>query len=347
MKHQGGQHTLSDSDTLSQAEIDSLLATLSSGLDEESIDDSGERKGYKLYNFRRPDKFSKDHLRALQTIHDGFSRQLGLVLTSYLRMQVDVDVVSVDQLTYDEFVRSMPNPITVSIIELLPLPGQILMGMGHEVTSGIIDRMLGGLGVSETRPRELTDIEESLIRRVIDKTIKALEEAWNNVIPIEASLVGMEDNYILIQVATPGEIVALITFEVQMGGRDSGLMSLCLPYPVLESVISQLSAQHIFHSRGHETSEEDRNKLIQKLGAASMHVNVSLGNVDLSVRELLELRSGDVLRLDSMVNDPLVVSVEGIPKFKGRPGTIKNKIALNIVDTITVENLDSVGVDLI
>jgi len=132
-----------------------------------------------------------------------------------------------------------------------------------------------------------------------------------------------------------------------MGGRDSGLMSLCLPYPVLESVISQLSAQHIFHSRGHETSEEDRNKLIQKLGAASMHVNVSLGNVDLSVRELLELRSGDVLRLDSMVNDPLVVSVEGIPKFKGRPGTIKNKIALNIVDTITVENLDSVGVDLI
>lgn len=338
---------MSDSDTLSQSEIDSLLATLSSGLDEETFDDtSGDKKGYKLYNFRRPDKFSKDHLRALQTIHDGFSRQLGLVLTSYLRMQVDVDVVSVDQLTYDEFVRSMPNPITVSIIELLPLPGQILMGMGHEVTSGIIDRMLGGIGVSESRPRELTDIENSLIRRVIDKTIRALEEAWNNVMPLEASLVGMEDNYILIQVATPGEIVALITFEVQLGGRDSGLMSLCLPYPVLESVIGQLSAQHIFHSRSHEISEEDKAKLIQKLGPANMKLNVTLGNVVLSVKELMELREGDVLRLDSLVADPLIVNVEGIPKFKARPGTLKHKVAVNVVDTINFDELDEIGIDL-
>lgn len=335
---------MSDSDTLSQEEIDSLLATLTSGLDEDTFDDSaGDTKGYKLYNFRRPDKFSKDHLRALQTIHDGFARQLGLVLTSYLRMQVDVDVVSVDQLTYDEFVRSMPNPITVSIIELLPLPGQILMGMGHEVTSGIIDRMLGGMGISETRPRELTDIEESLIRRVIDKTIKALEEAWNNVMPLEASLVGMEDNYILIQVATPGEIVALITFEVQLGGRDSGLMSLCLPYPVLESVIGQLSAQHIFHSRTHDSNDEDKNKIIQKLGSATTSVDCQLGNVELTIRELLELRVGDVLRLDSLVSDPLIIDVEGIPKFRGRPGTVKNKMAINITDLIQIEELDIIG----
>ena len=337
---------MSDSDTLSQEEIDSLLATLTSGLDDETFDETvSDSKGYKLYNFRRPDKFSKDHLRALQTIHDGFSRQLGLVLTSYLRMQVDVDVVSVDQLTYDEFVRSMPNPITVSIIELIPLPGQILMGMGHEVTSGIIDRMLGGIGVSETRPRELTDIEESLIKRVIDKTIKALEEAWNNIMPLEASLVGMDDNYILIQVATPGEIVALITFEVQLGGRDSGLMSLCLPYPVLESVISQLSAQHIFHSRAHEQSDEDRNKIIDKLGSATTLVSATLGHVELTTKELMELRVGDVLRLDSFVTDPLIINVEHIPKFKGRPGTIKNKMALNITHTIDFNELDSIGID--
>lgn len=337
---------MSDADVLSQSEIDSLLATLSSGLDEDTYDEStGDKKGYKLYNFRRPDKFSKDHLRALQTIHDGFSRQLGLVLTSYLRMQVDVDVVSVDQLTYDEFIRSMPNPITVSIIELLPLPGQILMGMGHEVTSGIIDRMLGGMGVSEARPRELTDIEESLIRRVIDKSIRSLEEAWNNVMPLEANLVGIEDNYILIQVATPGEIVALVTFEVQLGGRDSGLMSLCLPYPVLETVVSQLSAQHIFHSRNHEISDEDQNKIIQKLAPATLAVDVTLGSVDINVKELLELRVGDVLRLESMVSDPLILNVEGIPKFTARPGTLKNKLAVNVMDPIQLEDLDSVGIE--
>ncbi len=136
------------------------------------------KKGYKLYNFRRPDKFSKDHLRALQDVHREFSRQIALVLTAYLRMHIDIDVVSTDQLTYDEFMRSMPSPITIGIFELNPLPGQILLGVSFEVLSCIVDRMLGGVGLSENRQRELTDIEEALAKKVIERTVKTLESAW-------------------------------------------------------------------------------------------------------------------------------------------------------------------------
>ena len=174
------------------------------------------RKGYKLYNFRRPDKFSKDHLRGLQDIHKEFSRQLALVLTAYLRMHLEVDVVSVDQLTYDEFMRSVPNPISIAIFELNPLPGQILLGISFEVLSSIVDRMLGGVGNIESKPRELTDVEESLIKKMIERTVQTLAEAWSHIIPVDGNLIGLDNNYSGIQVATPGEIVALITLEVHI-----------------------------------------------------------------------------------------------------------------------------------
>ena len=352
---------MADSDILSQNEIDSLLASLTAGLDsvpeedhqdnaalqasslieEVSIDE--DKKGYKLYNFRRPDKFSKDHLRALQDIHKEFSRQLALVLTSYLRMHVDIDVVSVDQLTYDEFTRSMPNPITIGIVELNPLPGQILLGMSHEVTSSIVDRMLGGTGISESKPRELTDIEEALARRVIERVTKSLEDAWKGVFPVQGLVVGMDSNYTLIQVASPGEIVALVTLEVQIASRHSGLLSLCFPYPVLETVVGQLSSQHIFQAKGIITSAEDKQFILNKLNKTKMQVNVMLGDADISVQDLIDLKVGDVLKLNSSVIDDLTVRVNGIPKFTGRPGTKKNKVSICVSDTITnPENNDNI-----
>jgi flagellar motor switch protein FliM len=298
---------------------------------------SHEKRGYTLYNFRRPDKFSKDHLRALQTIHESFARQLGLILTAYLRMTVEMDVVSVDQLTYDEFIRSMPSPMTVSILELDPLPGQVLMGMGYEVTSSIIDRMLGGTGSSESRARELTDVEQLLIRRVIDRASVALEEAWRSVMSINVSLVGMEDSYTLIQVATPGEIVALITFEVNLGSRDSGLVSFCIPFPVLESVISQLSAQHIFHRQQSSVSSDQQDIILHKLNHAVMPVQCLLGGTEIHVKELLELSVGDVIRLDREAKENLLICVNGRPKFFGRPGTVKKNLAISITEEVEDE----------
>lgn len=302
--------------------------------------DDDYKKGYKLYNFRRPDKFSKDHLRALHDVHREFSRQISLVLTAYLRMHIEIDVVSTDQLTYDEFMRSMPTPITIGIFELSPLPGQILLGVSFEVLSCIVDRMLGGVGISENRQRELTDIEEALAKRVIERTVKTLEGTWSSIIPVQGSVIGLDNSYQMIQVATSGEIVALVTFEVQIAGKHFGLMSLCFPYPVLENVLVNLSTQHIFQSKGIVATTEERQKMIQKLNTSKVDLSVLFGSCNISLAEFLDVKEGDILKLENKTDEDLVVKVNEEKKFFARPGTLKNNVCVKITDRYD-ETIDS------
>ena len=342
-----------DTDILSQHEIDNLLSVLQSkSADKDELLQSmaqdvrmngnravsdiysmyDEKKGYKLYNFRRPDKFSKDHLRALQDIHKEFSRQYSLVLAAYLRMPIEISIISVDQLTYDEFTRSMPSPLTIGIVEFDKLNGQILTGISHEVVTSIVDRMLGGVGNGEDIPRELTDIEEALAKKVLERFIKSLEVAWKNIIPVKGEVIDIDNSYSFIQVCTPGEIVALITFEVQISNKQAGLLSLCFPYPVLETVLGQLSSQHIFQSKGVMATPEDQENLFGQLRKASVNVNVTFGETTISLKDFLDLKEGDVLKLDTTVNDNLLVCVNDEKKFFARPGTFKKNLAVKIVD---------------
>lgn len=290
------------------------------------------KKGYKLYNFRRPDKFSKDHLRALQDLHKEFSRQLSLVLTAYLRMRIEIEVVSTDQLTYDEFIRSMPSPMTIGICELAPLPGQILLGLSFDILSCIVDRMLGGLGLSENRQRELTDIEEALAKKVIERLVKNLETAWSNITPVHGNIVGLDNNYQTVQIASTGEIVALITFEIQIAGKYFGLMSLCFPYPVLETVLGNLSTQHIFQTKGIVATTEDRQKMIQKLNTSNVDISVLFGSTEITLEEFLDLKEGDIIKLDTKLTDDLIVKVNNEKKYFARPGTLNNKISVKITE---------------
>lgn len=337
-------------DNLSQNEIDNLLSSLSSTLEESDVDKNytpsfmenidEEKRGYKLYNFRRPDKFSKDHLKVLQDIHKEFSRQLALLMSAYLRLNIEVEVVSVDQLTYDEFTRSLPNPITVCVLELNPLPGQIALVISHEVTFCIVDRMLGGLGVGDPKPRELTDIEEALTKRVFEKMTKTLETAWKSIFPVRGSVIGVDNNTVLPQLASAGEITALTTLEIQIAETQSGLLSLCFPYPVLETVLAQLSTQQMFRARGIVPTPEDKQNILDRLNNSKIEVDVILGSTDITLEDFLDLRVGDVLRLDNMVNDNLIVNVNRKPKFLARPGTKKNKYAVTITDEVqNIEDL--------
>lgn len=348
-----------DSDILSQNEIDNLFQVLQGNdVDWEKQDELilsirksqyesraanyasnsedlallDEKKGYKLYNFRRPDKFSKDHLRALQDIHKEFSRQYSLVLAAYLRMPIEISIISVDQLTYDEFTRSMPSPLTIGIVEFDKLNGQILTGLSHEVISSIVDRMLGGVGAGEDIPRELTDIEEALAKKVLERFVKSLEMAWKNIIPVKGEVIDIDNSYSFIQVCNPGEIVALITFEVQISNKQAGLLSLCFPYPVLETVLGQLSSQHIFQAKGVVATPEDKENLIGQLEKANVGINVNFGETTISLKEFLELKEGDVLKLDTTITDNLSVCINNEKKFLARPGTFKKNIAVKIVD---------------
>ena len=298
-----------------------------------SSDDSEDyQKGYKLYNFRRPDKFSKEHLRALQDIHREYSRQLSWGLTAYLRMHVEVEVVSTDQLTYDEFTRSMPSPITIGIFELSPLPGQILLGISFEILSSIVDRMLGGIGLMEEKQRELTDIEVALVKKVIEKIVKNLEQSWSTIIPVVSNVIGIDNNYQIVQIASTGEIVALITFEVKVAGKYFGLMSLCFPYPVLETVLTNLSTQHIFQTKGIIATTEERQKMIQKLNTSTVDLSVLFGSTDITLADFIDLKEGDIIKLDTKSTDDLIVKVNGEKKYFARPGTLQNKASVRITE---------------
>lgn len=298
---------------------------------EDEFSDS-EHKSYKLYNFRRPDKFSKDNLRALRDIHREFSKAISLVLSGYLRMRVEIEIVSVDQLTYEEFVRSMPSPISVGVFEFEPLSGQVLLGISFEVISCIVNRMLGGVGNIENQTRELTDIEKALAKKIINIIIKSLEDSWNTIIPVTGKFISLDDNYQSIQVATAGEIVALLTFEVQISGKHFGLFSLCFPYPVLETVLGHLSTQHIFQTKGLVASNDERLKMISKINTSNVDLRVQFGQCSITLDDFLQLSEGDIIKLDNKVQDDLIVKVNGEKKFFARPGTLKDKICVKITD---------------
>ena len=300
---------------------------------ENAIDfNDSEHKSYKLYNFRRPDKFSKDNLRALRDIHREFSKAISLILSGYLRMRAEIEIVSVDQLTYEEFVRSMPSPISVGVFEFEPLSGQILLGISFDVLSCIVNRMLGGSGNLETQTRELTDIEKALAKKVFKIIIQSLEDAWNTIIPVTGKFISLDDNYQSIQVATAGEIVALLTFEVQISGKHYGLFSICFPYPVLEAVLTHLSTQHIFQTKGLIASSEERLKMISKLNSSNVDLRVQFGTCNITLDDFLQLNEGDIVKLDNKINDDLIVKVNGEKKFFARPGTIKDNICIKITE---------------
>ncbi len=340
---------MADADKLSQGEIDNLLSSLTANLNESEMNDNyspsfmenleEDRRGYKLYNFRRPDKFSKDHLKALQDIHKEFSRQLSLLLSAYLRLTMGVEVVSVDQLTYDEFTRSLPAPVTVCVLELNPLPGQIILIISHEITFSVVDRMLGGTGLGDIKPRDLTDIEEALLKKIFEKIAKTLETSWKGVFPVRGTVVGVDNNAILAQLASASEITALTTLEIQIAEKQSGLLSICFPYPVLEGILSQLSTQQIFRAKGIKSSQEDKENILERINSSNIRVNVLLGQTDITISDFIDLKEGDVVRLDNLVSNNLVVNVNEKPKFVARPGTKKNKYAVTILDVI--EKIDS------
>ncbi len=300
--------------------------------DIDDFDEDSEHKSYKLYNFRRPDKFSKDNLRALRDIHREFSKAISLVLSGYLRMRVEIEIVSVDQLTYEEFVRSMPSPISVGVFEFEPLSGQILLGISFEVISCIVNRMLGGVGVTDPQSRELTDIEKALAKKVINIILKSLEDSWNSIVPVTGKFISLDDNYQSIQVATAGEIVALLTFEVQIAGKHFGLFSICFPYPVLETVLTHLSTQHIFQTKGLVATNDERMKMISKLNLSMADFRVQFGTCNITLDDFLQLSEGDIIKLDNKVSDDMIVKINGEKKFFARPGVLKNQICVKITD---------------
>lgn len=323
-------------DVLSQSEIDELLSAISTGVvSAEDIQIEQKQKKIKAYDFKRPDKFSKDQIRTLNMIHENFARFLNTYLSTHLRTLVHLDVASVDQVTYEEFIRSLPNPSVISIFQMLPLKGNAVFELNPNIVFSIIDRLFGGPGLPPAKPRSLTDIEEAIVRRVIVKALESFKEAWKQVIDIEPKLGLIETNPQFTQIVPPSDMVVIITLHAKIGQAE-GLINICIPYFVLEPIMSKLTTTFwVSSGMTKQSLPEHINALQRKLEKTIVPVIIELGHVTVNVRELLELGIGDVLQLGTKFDEELSVSIGQREKYKCKPGLSGKKVAIQITRTVT------------
>ncbi len=323
-------------EVLSQSEIDALLKALSTGEVDVSAIAKEEQKQIKVYDFRRPDKFSKDQLRAIQMIHENFARQLTTSLSTQVRSMVQAKVMSVDQITYEEFTRSLLTPTVIFILEVYPFEGNAVLEINPNIVFSVIDRLLGGKGEPLRKPRELTDIERTVIERVIMKMLEILEESWSNISDIRFRIESMESNPSFVQIAPSNDMVLLITLQLQIGQAE-GMMNICIPYFVIEPIVDKLSSQYWFAASVKKISPEMYEVLQRKIEKVTVPVSIELGNTTLMLSDIMDLRPGDVIKLDTNINQPAVIRVANKPKFLAKVGTHRKRYAAKIIETLTGE----------
>ena len=317
------------SEVLSQNEIDNLLAALSTGeLDVEQMQSSDEKK-VKDYDFRRPAKFSKEHLRTLEIIYEHYGRILSTTLPLYLRKNVSISVANSETVTYSEFSNALSNPVILGIVNFQPLQGQIILELQANIGFSFIDRMLGGEGGTLDKPRPFTDIEMPLIEKLIGICVQQMVEPWQNVLAIDPLLERIETNPQFAQVISPTDMIAIITLNIKIGDIE-GLMNICLPYFTLESVMDKLNTKYWFSTMQKHNDENYEEHLESLIKRVDVPVKAVLGNCHVSVNDFLHLQQGDIIRLDNRVNTEMHIYVGNIDKFTAMPGTSKNKYAVRI-----------------
>lgn len=324
-------------DVLSQNEIDSLLAALSTGeLDTEQIQEKEEKK-VKNYDFNRPTKFSKEHLRTLEIIFEHYGRLLATNLSVYLRKNVQVTVMSSETNTFSEFSNALYSPVILGIVNFLPLNGSIIMELGTNLGYAMLDRMLGGNGYPlEKNSRDFSDIEQTIMQKVLIMFTQLLREPWRNVIDISPVLSRLETNPQFAQVIAPSDMVAIVTLNVKVGDVE-GFMNICLPFITLEDVMDKLNTKYWF-STMQENHDENYEMYIEALiRKVDIPIRAVLGKSTISVSDFMNLQVGDCIRLDSRVEDDMNVYVGNIKKFTALPGTERDAYAVRITSVIREE----------
>ncbi len=318
-------------DVLSQSEIDKLLSSLTSGsVSAEEIKAEEEQKKVKTYDFKRPDKFSKDQIRTLYMIHENFGRLWNTYLSSTLRTLINVEVVSVEQFTYQEFVQSLANPSVISILAIPPLKGNVILEIDTGIAFAMIDRIFGGAGESSIKPRTLTEIEEAVVKRSLVKALENFRDAWLNVVAMSPRIERMEANPAFTQIVPPSDMVVIITMKINIGDVE-GFVNICMPYLVLEPVMNKLTTTFWVASSATKEQHPEQVKILErKVTHTRVPMIVELGSISISIREFLNLNFGDVLQLDTMVEDELPVVIGSNPKFYCRPGTFGKRAAVQI-----------------
>lgn len=323
-------------DVLSQNEIDNLLQALSSGeLDAEEIKDSDEKQ-IKNYDFARPAKFSKEHLRTLEIIFEHYGRLLSTNLPVYLRKAIQVEVMNSEAVSYSEFSNALSNPVLLGIINFAPLKGNIILEIASNLGYAMVDRMLGGEGEPLEKTREFSEIELLIIERILTVCVNLLHEPWENVVDIHPRLERIETNSQFAQIISPSEMIAIVTINIKIGDVE-GLMNVCLPYFTLEDIMDKLNTKYWYSTMQDKDEQQYVDAIETLISKAPIPMKAVLGNSTISVSDFSGLQVGDIIRLDTKVNQELDVFVGNIKKFTALPGSSGDKYAVRITSVIREE----------
>lgn len=320
-------------EVLSQSEIDNLLAALSSGeLDVEEIQEPGEKQ-VKDYDFKRPAKFSKEHLRTLEIIYEHYGRLISTNLPVYLRKNIQVAVASSETVTFSEFTNALSNPVILGIVDFAPLVGNIIMELSPNLGFAMIDRMLGGQGNPLEKSRDFSEIEMTILQRLLVVCMQLMREPWKNVVDINPMMERIETNAQFAQVIAPSDMIAIVSMSVKIGDVE-GLMNICLPYFTLEDVMDKLNTKYWFSTMQKDDSidyEEHIESLIKRI---DVPVKAVLGKSQVAVNDFLSLQVGDIIRLDSKVDSEMNIYVGNIRKFTALPGSMKENYAVQVTSVV-------------
>ena len=328
-------------EVLGQSDIDALLAAVDDG----DVTTEGESAGgavfsrrpggasnveIRPYDFKRPERVSKDQMRALENLHEGFSRNFGAALSGFLRTIMEVRVASIEQMTFSEFTHALPNPTCFNLLSCHPLEGSFCFEISPLIIYPVIDRLLGGSNADLFIPqRPLTAIEMRLVTKILDRAMTSLHEAWANVADLNFALTDSESNPALVQIVPPNEVVVVVGFELKMGGR-AGTMSLCIPYAVIEPVVEKLSNQTWAAYKKNVRDKTLRGRMGGHLEAAKLEVTATLAHTTISMSDLLHLAVGDVILTEKPATAPITLSVGGREKFIGRLGQYRGNRAYKV-----------------
>ena len=322
-------------DILSQEEIDALLEVVDDDDASESIGEKSKKEEQQqviIYDFKRPNRVSKEQLRAIKGIHDKLARNLASQISSVMRSIVEIRLHSVDQMTYGEFLMSLPSPTSFNVFSIKPLDGNCVLEINPSIAFPMIDRLLGGNGEGFETSRELTDIEVNLLDAILRMMMQRLKESWSMITDMYPNVEAKESSPNVVQIVSQNEIVIMVVMEIIVG-NSSGMINICYPVIYLEPILSRLANRDIM--LGETSAKKSRNKELKTLiGRAEVLYEAILGKSIVSVNEFLNLKEGDILRLDRSANDKAIVTIDKKEVFLAEVGLYRFRKSIRIEELI-------------
>lgn len=302
-------------------------------MDADELKKEEQEKKVRVYDFKRALRFSKDQIRSISRIHENYARLLTTYFSAHLRTYANISVASVDQVPYEEFIRSVPKMTVLNSYSVAPLEGRLIMEVNPNIAYALLDRILGGKGSGVNKADGLTEIETLLMTQLFEKAIDNLKEAWSTIVDIEPVLEELEVNPQFMQMVAPNETVVVVSFNTVIG-ETSGMINICIPHIVLEPIIPKLATHYWMQTRTKNRDMEAYENLSKNVQEASIDTKAILGETTINIQEFLHLNKDDVIALNQSIDDPLLLAINNEPKFYVQAGKYKNKMSVQVLEEI-------------